>query len=91
MKIPKVPVHFHHLSSKMHKKVQSASEFIKITGTFKTQTRYKIFALTLKNSEIEMKIPYLPYIFGRIKIIIFFTVRTFNLEKNINFLVSKYL
>ena len=29
-------------------------------------------------------IPYLPYIFGRIKIIIFFTVRTFNLEKNYN-------
>ena len=30
-------------------------------------------------------LPYLPYIFGRIKIIIFFTVRTFNLEKNYNF------
>ena len=30
-------------------------------------------------------IPYLPYIFGRIKIIIFFTVRTFNLEKNYKF------
>ena len=29
----------------------------------------------------ERGIPYLPYIFGRIKIIIFFTVRTFNLEK----------
>ena len=29
---------------------------------------------------------YLPYIFGRIKIIIFFTVRTFNLEKNYKFL-----
>ena len=36
-------------------------------------------------------IPYLPYIFGRIKIIIFFTVRTFNLEKIIFFLVSEYL
>ena len=31
------------------------------------------------------ELPYLPYIFGRIKIIIFFTVRTFNLEKNYNF------
>ena len=31
------------------------------------------------------RIPYLPYIFGRIKIIIFFIVRTFNLEKNYNF------
>ena len=31
------------------------------------------------------QLPYLPYIFGRIKIIIFFTVRTFNLEKNYNF------
>ena len=31
------------------------------------------------------RLPYLPYIFGRIKIIIFFTVRTFNLEKNYNF------
>ena len=31
------------------------------------------------------KLPYLPYIFGRIKIIIFFTVRTFNLEKNYKF------
>ena len=30
-------------------------------------------------------IPYLPYIFGRIKIIIFFTVRTFNLEKYYKF------
>ena len=30
-------------------------------------------------------LPYLPYIFGRIKIIIFFTVRIFNLEKNYNF------
>ena len=30
-------------------------------------------------------IPYLPKIFGQIKIIIFFTVRTFNLEKNYNF------
>ena len=30
-------------------------------------------------------VPYLPYIFGRIKIIIFFTVRTFNLEKNYKF------
>ena len=30
-------------------------------------------------------VPYLPHIFGRIKIIIFFTVRTFNLEKNYNF------
>ena len=30
-------------------------------------------------------IPYLPYIFGQIKIIIFFTVRTFNLEKNYKF------
>ena len=30
-------------------------------------------------------LPYLPYIFGRIKIIIFFTVRTFNLEKNYKF------
>ena len=30
-------------------------------------------------------LPYLPYIFGRIKIIIFFTVRTFNLEKYYNF------
>ena len=30
-------------------------------------------------------IPYLPYIFGRIKIIIFFTVRTFNIEKKYNF------
>ena len=30
-------------------------------------------------------LPYLPYIFGRIKIIIFFTVRTFNLDKNYNF------
>ena len=30
-------------------------------------------------------IPYLPYIFGRIKIIIFFTVRTFNLEKKYKF------
>ena len=37
------------------------------------------------------EVPYLPYIFGRIKIIIFFTVRTFNLEKNYNFLVSEYL
>ena len=36
-------------------------------------------------------LPYLPYIFGRIKIIIFFTVRTFNLEKIINILVSEYL
>ena len=33
----------------------------------------------------QFHIPYLPYIFGRIKIIIFFTVRTFNLEKNYNF------
>ena len=32
-----------------------------------------------------MCLPYLPYIFGRIKIIIFFTVRTFNLEKNSKF------
>ena len=30
-------------------------------------------------------LPYLPYIFGRIKIIIFFTVRTFNFEKNYKF------
>ena len=33
----------------------------------------------------KTSLPYLPYIFGRIKIIIFFTVRTFNLEKNYNF------
>ena len=33
----------------------------------------------------DFAIPYLPYIFGRIKIIIFFTVRTFNLEKNYKF------
>ena len=33
----------------------------------------------------RVNLPYLPYIFGRIKIIIFFTVRTFNLEKNYNF------
>ena len=33
----------------------------------------------------KVGLPYLPYIFGRIKIIIFFTVRTFNLEKNYNF------
>ena len=39
---------------------------------------YKLF-------EKFWKLPYLPYIFGRIKIIIFFTVRTFNLEKNYNF------
>ena len=38
-----------------------------------------------------LQLPYLPYIFGRIKIIIFFTVRTFNLEKIIIFLVSEYL
>ena len=34
---------------------------------------------------IFTNLPYLPYIFGRIKIIIFFTVRTFNLEKNYKF------
>ena len=33
----------------------------------------------------ENCLPYLPYIFGRIKIIIFFSVRTFNLEKNSKF------
>ena len=36
-------------------------------------------------SILRLDLPYLPYIFGRIKIIIFFTVRTFNLEKNYNF------
>ena len=36
-------------------------------------------------SILEPELPYLPYIFGRIKIIIFFTVRTFNLEKKYNF------
>ena len=39
----------------------------------------------LLNMIIFQRVPYLPYIFGRIKIIIFFTVRTFNLEKNYNF------
>ena len=34
---------------------------------------------------VVLKLPYLPYIFGQIKIIIFFTVRTFNLEKNYKF------
>ena len=34
---------------------------------------------------MKLILPYLPYIFGRIKIIIFFTVRTFNLEKNCKF------
>ena len=33
----------------------------------------------------SISLPYLPYIFGRIKIIFFFTVRTFNLEKNSKF------
>ena len=37
------------------------------------------------NQDVSNEIPYLPYIFGRIKIIIFFTVRTFNLEKNYKF------
>ena len=37
------------------------------------------------SKNVKSKLPYLPYIFGRIKIIIFFTVRTFNLEKNYNF------
>ena len=33
----------------------------------------------------SLVLPYLPYIFGRIKIIIYFTVRTFNLEKKYKF------
>ena len=37
------------------------------------------------NLVMVYKVPYLPYIFGRIKIIIFFTVRTFDLEKNYKF------
>ena len=37
------------------------------------------------SANFETELPYSPYIFGRIKIIIFFTVRTFNLEKNYNF------
>ena len=40
----------------------------------------KEFAL-LGSKFFPLRVPYLPYIFGRIKIIIFFTVRTFNLEK----------
>ena len=40
---------------------------------------------------IILEIPYLPYIFGRIKIIIFFTVRTFNLEKKYKFFSVRIL
>ena len=36
-------------------------------------------------SKSVAELPYLPYIFGRIKIIIFFTVRTFNLVKKYKF------
>ena len=39
----------------------------------------------VKHASPFLELPYLPYIFGRIKIIIFFTVRTFNLEKNYKF------
>ena len=48
----------------------------------------KFFFFLTKNPYLKRKwgrVPYLPYIFGRIKIIIFFTVRTFNLEKNYKF------
>ena len=43
--------------------------------------------ISFKFHELRFRgyLPYLPYIFGRIKIIIFFTVRTFNLEKNYKF------
>ena len=52
----------------------------------KNDTVLSHFKPTVKILKIGTpEIPYLPYIFGRIKIIIFFTVRTFNLEKNYNF------
>ena len=44
-----------------------------------------IHCLSIHLHLLDALLPYLPYIFGRIKIIIFFTVRTFNLEKNSKF------
>ena len=56
-----------------------------------SQTQNRLCVSEICQSEKRTLLPYLPYIFRRIKIIIFFTVRTFNLEKNIIFLVSEYL
>ena len=52
---------------------------------FKGNTDITRFGFSACENLLYFYIPYLPYIFGRIKIIIFFTVRTFNLEKNYNF------
>ena len=56
-----------------------------IVGDTSGDFKYLLIGILQGNRSEEQEIPYLPYIFGRIKIIIFFTVRTFNLEKNYKF------